>query len=72
MSIEAPSALKNFGMVLKIFTADNHTWSQLRSVTRRVDEYKNLHGSDLRKLGDGALLKRVVDVEVFAELKPIF
>ena len=68
--IETITSLKNLGVALKIITGDNHLVAANVSQQMGLSNTKILTGPDLRQLSDGALLRRVVDVDVFAEIEP--
>ena len=68
--VETIASLKNLGVALKIITGDNHLVAANVSQQMGLSNTKILTGPDLRQLSDGALLKRVVDVDVFAEIEP--
>ncbi len=68
--IETIASLKNLGVSLKIITGDNHLVAANVSQQMGLSSTKILTGPGLRQLSDGALLKRVVDVDVFAEIEP--
>ena len=68
--IETIASLKNLGVALKIITGDNHLVAANVSQQMGLSSTKILTGPDLRQLSDGALLKQVVDVDVFAEIEP--
>jgi Mg2+-importing ATPase len=68
--IETIRELKHLGVSLKIITGDNRLLAA--NVSQQV-ELLNPHiltGEDLHEMSDGALLKRVNDVNVFAEVEP--
>jgi len=68
--IETLRELKHLGVSLKIITGDNRLLAA--NVSQQV-ELLNPHiltGEDLHEMSDGALLKRVNDVDVFAEVEP--
>ena len=67
---EAIASLKTLGVSLKIITGDNHLVAANVGQQMGLSETKIITGPDLRQLSDGALLKRVVDVDVFAEIEP--
>jgi len=67
---ETIASLKNLGVALKIITGDNHLVAANVSQQMGLSNTKILIGPDLRQLSDGALLKHVVDVDVFAEIEP--
>jgi P-type Mg2+ transporter len=68
--IETITNLKNLGVALKVITGDNHLVAANISQQMGLLDTKILTGSDLRQLSDGALLNRVADVDVFAEIEP--
>jgi P-type Mg2+ transporter len=68
--IETIADLKNLGVALKIITGDNHLVAANVSQQMGLSNRKILTGPDLRHLSDGALLRRVVDLDVFAEIEP--
>jgi Mg2+-importing ATPase len=68
--IETIRELKHLGVSLKIITGDNRLLAA--NVSQQV-ELLNPHiltGGDLHQMSDEALLKRVNDVDVFAEVEP--
>jgi Mg2+-importing ATPase len=68
--IETIRGLKHLGVSLKIITGDNRLLAA--NVSQQV-ELLNPHiltGGDLHQMSDEALLKRVHDVDVFAEVEP--
>jgi P-type Mg2+ transporter len=62
--------LKDLGVSLKIITGDNHLVAANVSQQMGLSSTKILIGPDLRLLSDGALFKRVMEVDVFAEIEP--
>ena len=68
--LETITSLKNLGVSLKVITGDNRLVAANISQQMGLSETKILAGPDLAKMGDGALLKRVADVDVFAEIEP--
>ncbi len=68
--VKTLSDLKGLGVSLKIITGDNHLVAA--DVCRQVGipNPKILTGLDLRQMSDEALLKRVNDADVFAEVEP--
>ena len=68
--IETIARLKNLGVSLKIITGDNHLVAANVSQQMGLSKTKIITGPDLRQLSDDALLQRVVDVDVFAEIEP--
>ena len=68
--IETIRQLKHLGVSLKIITGDNRLLAA--NISQQV-ELLNPHiltGGDLHEMSDEALLKRVNDVDVFAEVEP--
>jgi Mg2+-importing ATPase len=68
--IETVTSLKNLGVLLKIITGDNHLVAGHVSQQMGLSDTKILTGPNLSQLSDTALLKRVEDVDVFAEIEP--
>jgi len=68
--VETIASLKRLGVSLKIITGDNHLVAASVSEQLGLFNTKILAGPDLRQLSDDALLNRVADVEVFAEIEP--
>jgi Mg2+-importing ATPase len=68
--VETIASLKGLGVSLKIITGDNRLVAASVSQQMGLSGTKILAGSDLHVLSDGALLNRVVDVDVFAEIEP--
>ncbi len=68
--IETIAALKSLGVSLRIITGDNQLVAANVSQQMGLSKTKIITGPDLRQLSDEALLRRVVDVEVFAEIEP--
>ena len=64
------ASLKSLGVSLKIITGDNRLVAASVSQQMGLSSTKILAGPDLRQLSDGALLHRVGDVDVFAEIEP--
>lgn len=67
---ETIGQLKGLGVSLKIITGDNRLVAASVSRQLGLSGLKILAGPDLMLLSDGALLNRVVDVDVFAEIEP--
>jgi Mg2+-importing ATPase len=68
--IETIKELRHLGVSLKIITGDNRLLAA--SISQQI-ELLNPHiltGGDLHRMGDEALLKRVNEVDVFAEVEP--
>jgi Mg2+-importing ATPase len=68
--IETIGSLKNLGVSLKIITGDNHLVAANVSRQMGLAKTKIITGPALLQMSDGALLKQVVDVDVFAEIEP--
>jgi P-type Mg2+ transporter len=68
--IETIASLKTLGVALKIITGDNHLVAANVSQQMGLSNTKIITGPELRRLSDAALLKHVVDVDVFAEIEP--
>ncbi len=68
--VKTIGSLKNLGVSLKIITGDNHLVAANVSQQMGISNTSIITGPDLRQMSDGALLKQVVDVDVFAEIEP--
>lgn len=68
--LETIGLLKHLGVSLKIITGDNHLVAANVSQQVGLSNTQILTGPDLRQMSDEAMLKRVVDVDVFAEIEP--
>jgi len=68
--IEAISHLKHLGVSLKIITGDNHLIAATISQQIGLSDPQILSGPELRRMSDEALLQKVNDVDVFAEVEP--
>ncbi|MCX6270937.1 MAG: magnesium-translocating P-type ATPase [Bacteroidetes bacterium] len=64
------AGLKKLGISLKIITGDNRLVAASMSKKMELSDTKILTGADLRKISDGALLRRVGGTDVFAETEP--
>lgn len=62
--------LKKLGVSLKIITGDNHLVAASLSKKMGLSNTKILSGPELRQMSDGALLRQVGEVNVFAEIEP--
>jgi Mg2+-importing ATPase len=62
--------LKHLGVSLKVITGDNRLLAANVSQQVELLNPQILTGGDLHQLSDAALLKRVNDVDVFAEVEP--
>ena len=68
--VETIASLKNLGVSLKIITGDNRLVAASVSQQIGLSSAKILAGPELRLLSDGALVNRVVGIDVFAEIEP--
>jgi len=68
--IEAISRLKHLGVSLKIITGDNHLIAATISQQIGLSDPQILSGPELRRMSDEALLQKVNNVDVFAEVEP--
>jgi Mg2+-importing ATPase len=67
---KAIGSLNSLGVTLKVVTGDNRLVAA--SVGRQVglEEVRLLTGQDILQMSDGALLRRIQDVDIFAEVEP--
>lgn len=63
-------SLKKLGVALKVITGDNHLVATSLSKKMGLSDNEILTGLELRKMSDGALLRRVGSTDVFAEIEP--
>ncbi len=68
--IETIASLKNLGVSLKIITGDNHLVAANVSQQMGLANTTIITGPDLHQMSDAALLNRVADADVFAEIEP--
>lgn len=68
--IETIASLKNLGVSLKVITGDNQLVAANISQQMGLSNTTILTGPDLHQLSDAALLNRVAEVDVFAEIEP--
>jgi Mg2+-importing ATPase len=68
--VKTIGSLKALGVSLKIITGDNHLVAANVSHQMGLSNTRIVTGPDLRQMSDGALLKQVGDVDVFAEIEP--
>jgi P-type Mg2+ transporter len=68
--IDIVGQLKHLGVSLKVITGDNHLVAASVSQQMGLSETRIITGPDLGQLSDNALLQRVLDVDVFAEIEP--
>ncbi len=62
--------LKKLGVSLKIITGDNHLVAASLGKKMGLSDTKIITGPELRQMSDGALLRQVGLVDVFAEIEP--
>jgi Mg2+-importing ATPase len=67
---ETIASLRHLGVSLKIITGDHRLVAAHVSEQVGMDRQRLLTGADLRRLTDEALLQRVNDIDVFAEVEP--
>jgi Mg2+-importing ATPase len=68
--LDTIASLKKLGVSLKIITGDNHLVAASLSKKMGLSDYKIITGPELRQMSDGALLRRVGELDVFAEIEP--
>jgi Mg2+-importing ATPase len=68
--VETITDLRRLGISLKIITGDNRLVAAHLSQQVGLSNSRILTGPDLRRMSDEALLKRVNEVDVFAEVEP--
>ncbi len=68
--VETIARLKSLGVSLKIITGDNRLVAANVSRQMGLSNTGIITGPELHQISDGALLHRVVDAEVFAEIEP--
>lgn len=68
--VETISELRGLGISLKVITGDNRLVAAHLSRQVGLSDAKILAGPDLRRMSDEALLKRVNEADVFAEVEP--
>jgi Mg2+-importing ATPase len=64
------ASLKKLGVSLKIITGDNHLVAANLSKKMGLSDANIINGTELRQMSNGALLRRVGVVDVFAEIEP--
>jgi P-type Mg2+ transporter len=62
--------LKILGVSLKVITGDNHLVAASLSKKMGLSDSSIITGPELRQMSDGALLRQVGKVDVFAEIEP--
>jgi Mg2+-importing ATPase len=68
--LETIDALKTLGVSLKIITGDNRLVAANVSQQMGLSTSEIITGPELGQMSDGALLSRVIDVGIFAEIEP--
>jgi Mg2+-importing ATPase len=68
--IDTIARLKSLGVSLKIITGDNRLVAASISKKMDLSDNKIISGPELRQMSDGALLRSVGSVDVFAEIEP--
>jgi P-type Mg2+ transporter len=64
------ASLKKLGVSLKVITGDNHLVAASLSKKMGLSDHKIITGPELHQMSDGALLRRVGTVNIFAEIEP--
>ncbi len=67
---ETIASLKKLGVSLKIITGDNHLVAANLSHKMGLSNTAIITGPDLHTMSDSALLSRVSEVDIFAEIEP--
>jgi Mg2+-importing ATPase len=68
--VETITELRSLGISLKVITGDNRLVAAHLSQQVGLSNSRILTGPDLRRMSDEALLKRVNEADVFAEIEP--
>jgi Mg2+-importing ATPase len=68
--IDTITSLKNLGVTLKIITGDNHLVAVSLSKKMGLTDTNIISGPELHQMSDAALLRRVAETTVFAEIEP--
>ena len=68
--VDSVKQMRTLGITLKILTGDNKNVSLFVGKQLGISEKKVLTGADLNKLDDIALIKKVNEIDIFAELEP--
>ncbi len=68
--LETISGLKELGISLKVITGDNRLVTSALSQKIGISKTAIITGQELRQIGDNALLKRVSEADLFAEIEP--
>jgi Mg2+-importing ATPase len=64
------ASLKKLGVSLKVITGDNHLVAASLSKKMGLTNTKIITGPGLHRMSDGALLRQVGKVDIFAEIEP--
>lgn len=67
---EALRSLESLGITLKIITGDNHLAAAHLAQQVGIDHHNLLTGRDINALGDAALARKALTVNLFAEVEP--
>jgi P-type Mg2+ transporter len=70
MIIETITRMKESGVSLKVITGDNKLIASTLSQNIGLSNTRIITGQELQNIGDNALLKRVSEVNIFAEIEP--
>ncbi len=68
--LETIERLKQLGVSLKIITGDNRLVAAKISQDMGIPDAKILTGTELREISDAALLQKVTQTDIFAEVEP--
>ncbi len=68
--VETIADLRGLGVSLKVITGDNRLVAQSLCAKMGLSHVNLVTGSDLRDMGDDALVNRVRDTDIFAEIEP--
>jgi Mg2+-importing ATPase len=69
-ALDTIGELKGLGISLKVITGDNRLVATNFSQQMGLSETRIITGPDLGQLSDNALIQRVADVDIFAEIEP--
>ncbi|MGZ5007378.1 MAG: magnesium-translocating P-type ATPase [Methylobacter sp.] len=67
---ETINQLREMGVTLKIITGDNRLVAATVSKQLGLAEHEILTGPEIQQMGDSALINKVADVDLFAEVEP--
>jgi Mg2+-importing ATPase len=68
--VDTIEELKKQGISLKIITGDNHLIAAYAASQINVEHHRVVKGSALNKMSDEALMKKVNEIDIFAEVEP--